>query len=145
MPRYTVLTPVQTPESYYSKNRLSVQAQRKARRNGTVRGRMNLMLDNARQRAKKSGWGFDLTLDFLCALWEEQEGLCAITKQPLGLQTQENRISSSLVSIDRIDSEGGYTQDNIWLVQGKVNYAKGTQDYEGFVEMCKQVVENYNA
>lgn len=126
---------------YYQKNSVHIQAQRRVLKNKTVRGRMLALAGNAKQRSKRIGWSYNLSVDFLCALWEEQRGLCAITKMPLSLEKEDSRWNSSLVSLDRIDSSKGYLQDNVWLVTSKINYAKGTQTYEEFVGMCKEVVE----
>lgn len=148
MPKMTLLTPEYKREynnEYYKKNSNSINASRKARKNTVVRGRMSALIGNSRQRAKEKGWEHDLTLDFLCALWEEQKGLCALTGVPLSLEPAGPRWSSSLVSIDRIDNSLGYTQDNVWLVTVKINFAKGTQTLEEFFSMCKLVVENYGA
>ena len=133
-----------TDNAFYAKNAKSIQAKRKALRNTTVRGRMSVCLQNSKQRAKKIGKDNDLTIEFLCALWSEQDGMCAVSGRELSLETGESRIKSDLVSIDRINSDGDYTQDNVWLVVSTINYAKGIQTYEEFVAMCKQVVENYN-
>lgn len=127
---------------YYLENSERINEQRKARRNSSVRGRMLAICGNARQRAKSKDWGFNLTLDYLCGLWEIQEGKCAISGLPMSLQKEDKRWSSNMVSLDRIDSSLGYTKDNVWLVCTRVNFAKGTQSYEDFVEMCRHVVEN---
>lgn len=146
------MTLLKTPEEkraynnqYYAANAKAVQAQRRARKNSTIRGRMLSLKVNAVSRAREMGWSCDLTLDFLCALWEEQGGLCALTGKTLSLEKEKQRWGGILVSLDRIDSSKGYTQDNVWLTTTAVNYAKGVQSLEDFVEMCKTVVEKFNA
>ena len=104
---------------------------------------MAALKGNAKIRARKSGWNFDLSLDFLEQLWNKQRGLCALTGQPMSLSSEDNRWDSDLCSLDRIDAELGYTQDNVQLTTSRANYAKGVLSTQEFVEMCKQVV-NYH-
>lgn len=126
---------------YYSKNKESIQAKRKETRNTTLRGRCSALKANAASRSKTKGWPFDLTIDFLVDLWNEQEGYCALTGRELLIGSTNRRWSEDLVSIDRIDNNKGYTKDNVWLVAQPVNYAKGVQTLEEFVRMCRQVIE----
>lgn len=128
-------------KAYFEENRERIYERRKVRRNSTVNGRMIGIIGNAGTRAKKEGFEFDLTKEFLIKMWDDQKGLCAITGTPMSLFAEETR-HSNLVSLDRIDANKGYTVDNVWLVCSKINYAKGVQSYEEFVEMCKAVVEN---
>jgi hypothetical protein len=143
MAKMTLVEKYEYNKSYYDLNSEKIQIQRKERKNSSISGRMLAIVGNAKARAKREGWDFNLTQEFLVKLWYIQEGLCAITKEPLTLQTEETRWKGTLVSLDRIDSEFGYTQDNVWLVCIKVNYAKGVQTYDEFIEMCKKAVENY--
>ncbi len=131
-------------KAYYDANKLKVQAQRRERKNTDVRGRMMALLNNARARASREGWEFNLTCDYLVALWEEQRGLCAITGEPMSISKTENRIRSNLVSLDRIDSDKFYTQDNVWLTTSKVNYAKGPLSNSEFIEMCRKVIQHHD-
>lgn len=132
-----------TNNAYYSRNSIQIQEKRKKRKNTSIRGRLTSCLGNARQRSKVDGYECDLDLDYLCNLWETQEGRCALTNEVLTLEREVKRWSSSLVSIDRIDNTKGYTKDNVWLVMTKVNFAKGTQSVKDFVEMCRKVVFNH--
>lgn len=132
-----------TNNAYYSRNSVRIQEKRESRKNTDVRGRLTACLGNARQRSKVEGYDCDIDLDYLCDLWRIQEGKCALTYEELTLEKEKKRWSSSLVSIDRIDNNRGYTKGNVWLVMTKVNFAKGTQSLEEFVEMCKKVIINH--
>lgn len=74
--------------------------------------------------------------DFLVSLWDAQEGLCALSGEPL------NIIKGSLgnVSVDKIDPSKTYTRDNVQLVCWALNRAKGEMPTDMFVEMCRRVV-----
>jgi len=128
---------------YYNKNKKSIQAQRRAQRNSSVKARMVVLTGNSKTRAKKNGWEHDITSTFLCSLWEGQEGICALTGDTLSLITTEGkRDKSGIVSLDRIDSERGYVEDNVCLVTAQSNFSKGSNSYEDYVELCKKIVEN---
>ena len=126
---------------YYKKNSLVIQRQRKNRKNTVVRGRMYSIYNNSKQRAFVKSMDFDISLDFLCNLWDKQEGKCALTGVQLSLKKEKARWNSNLVSLDRIDNDKGYLKNNVWLVTTKVNFAKGTQSYKDFLEMCYKVIE----
>src|SRR6202008_2345346 len=46
------------------------------------------------------------------------------------------------VSIDRIDSDGGYTPDNIQLVTKRINVAKSDMSEDAFLIMVSNIVEH---
>jgi hypothetical protein len=61
-----------------------------------------------------------ITEDEVCALWDKQEGRCAIS----GMQMLHRFNDPCTVSMDRIDSKIGYTPENTQLVCRWVNLAK---------------------
>ena len=46
------------------------------------------------------------------------------------------------ISVDRIDSSGGYTRDNIQLVCMAVNQMKSDLDDNTFYDICAAIVRN---
>lgn len=80
-------------------------------------------LKKERHRNKKAPrYVNKITKDHLFALWDKQEGRCAITKK----QMVYKRRSLYTVSIDRIDSTIGYIEGNVQLVCQAINLAKST-------------------
>lgn len=86
-----------------------------------------------RQRAKKYNIELDDTIDveFLFNLFEEQQGLCAISGLPMtwmheGLASNHGSRRGTNISIDRIDPEQGYLPENIRLVCDRVNKLKSS-------------------
>lgn len=65
----------------------------------------------------------------LKALWAKQNGICAVSGLPMTLERGVNA-----VSMDRIDSTGGYTIDNIMLVCRWVNLGRGATPIHEFTE-----------
>jgi len=76
---------------------------------------------------------FDITVDDIERLLEEQDGRCVYT----GEDFEWTLNHPYKISIDRIDSSKGYTPDNIQLVARIVNQAKSDMDDEDFLEMIR--------
>jgi hypothetical protein len=87
-----------------------------------------------RLRAKKKNMPFNLTAKFLWDLFEKQNRKCAITGLEIDLDSNG--------SIDRIDSTKGYTKDNVWWTDTKINRMKLDFPLADFIKMCEQVTLN---
>lgn len=81
-----------------------------------------------RQRVRRYEIEFDekVDLDFLCNLFKEQQGLCAVSNLPMtwmheGLYSNHGSRRGTNISIDRIDPDIGYVPGNIRLVCDRVN------------------------
>lgn len=85
-------------------------------------------------RAKKKGLDFDLSAQFLWDLFEKQNRKCAITGLTIDLDKNG--------SVSRIDSTKGYTQDNVWWTDIKINKMKLDFSLSEFLQMCEQVTNN---
>jgi len=84
------------------------------------------MIFNARKRAAVS-----VTLADLLALWEAQNGLCAITQ--IKMTWGRGRIQPTSMSIDRINPTLDYSPGNIRLICHAVNcFRQGMSDDEMF-------------
>ena len=82
---------------------------------------------------RKITWG--LSISDIDALYEKQRKLCALSLEPLTFDHGLNGVKGN-ASLDRTDSSGGYTIDNIQLITKKLNVAKQSFSYSEFVEMC---------
>lgn len=63
---------------------------------------------------------FNIDLDYVVGLWEQQNGKCSITNLQMTLKFND----MFAVSIDRIDSKQGHIKGNIQLICQAVNFAK---------------------
>ena len=99
------------------------------------------ILKNTVERARLRGRTCTITYDDLDALCDNQKGLCALTGYTLSYTTND----PLKVSIDRIDSSKGYTQDNIQLVCRLANRAKSNIDSQAFIDMCRAVAHRFSA
>jgi hypothetical protein len=85
-------------------------------------GRAYVLRGSAKHRAKKYGVPFDLTLEWLQVRIEA--GRCEVTGLPFNMDSNK-RNTPFAPSVDRINSAGGYTEDNCRLVLFAVNAALG--------------------
>lgn len=106
-----------------------------------------------RKSAANKDYVFDLTIDDLDDIWEEQEGRCALSGVPLYMRF--NTVKSVFgdpdpkgkwnglltASIDRIDSRKGYIKGNVQWVALCMNLAKKNTPDEDFIEVLKIIAE----
>lgn len=100
----------------------------------------------AKQRARKLSIQC-LTFDEFVAMWEEQNGVCALS----GIEFSEEKVRQDAKilsrpwapSIDRIDSRGDYSRANVRIVTQIVNFSLGEWPMSVFLEMCTAVTINY--
>jgi hypothetical protein len=97
--------------------------------------------------ALKRGLEFSITLEQMSDLLEQQKECCAITNLPIKADTSKRRIElrkNNTASLDRINSDKGYTIDNVQWVHKDINFMKQQFSMEYFVEMCQKVVNHSN-
>lgn len=84
-----------------------------------------------------------LSLDFLVTLFETQQGRCAISGVPMTHKYGEGKCETN-ISIDRIDSSIGYTEENTQLVCARVNMMKQEYSIDNLTEWCSTIVDHQN-
>jgi hypothetical protein len=90
--------------------------------------------------AKTRGIEVDINVKDIYDLYIQQNKKCNLTGVELNFGYNKN----TNASLDRIDSEKGYTKDNIQLVHKKINMMKHILPQEEFVSWCKLVVDHNN-
>jgi hypothetical protein len=116
-------------------------------RNSSIEDFMKAELVVAKDRNKKRGKNheFDITVDFLMELYEKQTGLCAMSAIEMSTTSHRDecpegmRVNPNKLSIDRIDSNLGYTEDNVQLVCCWVNLMKLDVSIDVFKERCRLI------
>lgn len=91
-----------------------------------------------KNKAKKRGLEFSVSLDYLWGIYQKQGGLCALTGVPIDLGTFKD--DYGMASLDRIDSTGGYTEGNVQWVHRTVNFMKQSLSDAELVQWCRRVV-----
>jgi len=101
----------------------------------TFEGRIKTFLRSCKNSSEKRGHEFSITRQDLIDMWERQEGICVYTG--LKMELQPNTLLS--VSVERINSDIGYTSENTVLCCNVVNRMKSDLDAEIFFDICKSV------
>jgi len=106
---------------------------------------LSMMLGQLGQRerrkaklGKKNARQIGITRRFIHALWDKQNGKCALT----GLNMEHNMRNPRSVSIDRIDSLGDYTEDNTQLICIFANLGKRDFKNQDIKSMINDIQQN---
>ena len=78
------------------------------------------------------GIPFEVTIEEIWDTYLKQDSKCAITGLPIKFVTDYNIQVSQTCSVDRIDSRGSYTKDNIQIIHKRINIMKGNMSMEEF-------------
>ena len=106
----------------------------------TFEGRIPTFLRSCSESAKKRGHECTITAEDLLMIWEEQKGKCKYSGIPM--TTQPSKMNS--VSVERVDSDNGYTKENTVLVCNHINRMKSDLELEQFIYLCSEVYK-YNS
>lgn len=93
------------------------------------------------RRSRDKGIEYNLTVKFLENLFLKQEGKCALTGELLTVPQKARDVFT--ISLDRIDSSKGYTEDNVQWVHKDVNILKMDNSDEELVYWAEKLA-NYN-
>ncbi len=89
---------------------------------------------------RKKITSFDITLETIRNLWSKQQGKCYYTGIEMILIARQK--IPSQVSIDRIDSEKGYTIKNTVLCCQAINFCKNDYTPAQFNEFLEKITHN---
>ena len=103
------------------------------------KGKFTKILTKTKYRNAKTGWVVDVDEDFLCELWEKQSGKCAITGLDLSIPDYCTTKTPKMASLDRINSNIGYTKDNVQFLAYSINMAKNDFLNEDIIELIKEI------
>jgi len=109
---------------------------------------LNDLLSNAKRRAAKHGLPCSITRDDIVELNTRQDGKCVYTGIALNWEVapmgRQRVCPPDRVSLDRIDSSGGYVSGNIQLVTDFVNRIKCWYPEDDVIRFCRLVIQNHD-
>ena len=88
------------------------------------------LLSSIKSGAKNRNLDFEIDYNFIQKLWKNQKGLCYYTKVQMKLTARQK--DPYQVSIDRINSNLGYTEENTVLCCQAINYMKNDYSLKDF-------------
>ena len=109
----------------------------RAKLNSTIEGRASVFLRNAKRAAQERQQEFALTVDDIVGCWNSQANICAYSGRVMTLEAG----NLHTVSIERIDSNVGYTSENTILVCQAINRMKSDFGFEDFYNLCRDVAD----
>ena len=90
--------------------------------------------------ATARGLSLSLTAEFLEKLYHKQQGKCALSGRELIVPRKSHCGSNeNHISIDRIDSDYGYAENNVQLVAAIINRIKNKYSQTCFLSICKEI------
>jgi hypothetical protein len=108
-----------------------------AKQNSTIEGRAKIFLRNAKKSAEKRQQIFALSVSDVIDCWNAQSNICAYSGRLMTLDAGK----LNTVSIERIDSNIGYTPENTILVCQAINRMKSDFEFDDFYELCRDVAQ----
>lgn len=123
---------------YFSCKKCSqkLRAERTTFANGRV-GDLTLTEHTRLKRsAEKRGYAFEVSIEYLWNLFQEQKQICAITGDYIP--------NIEEASLDRIDSSKGYIEGNVQWVTYQANLSKHIMTMEQLYEFCRKVLNHAN-
>tara|TARA_R110000868_G_scaffold280829_1_gene541187 strand:+ start:60 stop:557 length:498 start_codon:yes stop_codon:yes gene_type:complete len=105
--------------------------------NSTIEGRAKVFLQNAKKSAIKRKQEFNLKVSDVVNCWDKQSGICPYSGIKMTLEAGK----LNTVSIERIDSNIGYTETNTILICRAINTMKSNFMFEDFYMLCKSVTQ----
>ena len=91
-------------------------------------------------QAKNRNLEFNLSVEYLTQLWEEQDGKCYYTNIKMDNSAVVDAAVWSSPSLDRIDNSKGYIENNVKWALNCINSFKSQMSVEQF----KSVIESAN-
>jgi len=95
---------------------------------------INYKYSNMIHNAKARNLKVTLTQDDILDMYKKQNGICALT----GVKMTRNKTKTDM-SIDRINSNLGYTKDNVHLITNTANGVRSDIDIKILLDVCHKI------
>lgn len=105
--------------------------------------RLNLLVINARARAKKQSIPFNIDTIYIKSLWDLENGRCALSGRELTLDyNPKGGPHMNGPSLDKIIPELGYIPGNVRIVTYHVNTALSNFGEEALIQLLEDIKNN---
>jgi hypothetical protein len=115
------------------------------RYNDSLKGRSKTLVRSSKNRAKDRDYDHTIDHSFVERLWQEQNGICAVTGAKMVLENNSSYSKQSRLpngpSLDRIDSNQGYVEGNVQLTTNICNTTKNRWNAEVFLQMAVSITQ----
>lgn len=102
---------------------------------GSFRRYITKLMGAAKDNNKRAkNLPFDLDIEYLMHLFEQQDGTCYYTGQVLSLVAGDN-----CMSIDRKNPEEGYVKKNVVFTSWRINRMKNDIPIQDFIILCNEI------
>lgn len=125
----------------YGKCKSCNRKDRIAMANGNIDYQLKHLCWAAGRRIRRKHDKSQLNYGLLRSIYDKQEGRCAISGVKMTAIRGRGKVYTN-ISIDRIDSNIGYTPDNIQLVCTIINAMKNTMTEADLLWWCRQIADN---
>ena len=105
-----------------------------------TKNQFNSIIRGCKTRARKIE--FQITIQEIWDLFLKQGRKCALTGRDISTVNIPRHKIYATASLDRIDSNKGYTIDNVWWIHIDVNRMKNDLALERVYEIVKMICEN---
>lgn len=106
-----------------------------------ITGRFWYQLKINATRRKTKILSFDLTIEYVWKLFQDQKEKCALTGMLIELPKGSKKNYTHTASLDRINSDLGYVVGNVQWVHKDINSMKSNFTEKRFKELCRLVAE----
>jgi len=96
----------------------------------------------SKNSAKVRNINFEITIEQAWAQYEKQNGLCALSGEPINFNPEKGWVKRNIsASLDRIDSDGHYTIDNIQWISKDIQKIKMDMSEADLFKWCKLITD----
>lgn len=106
---------------------------RKSHKKYMINNFVHFRVESAKHRAKRKNIDFELTDEIILEKLKKQNNKCYIS----GVLLELSELTNKSLSIDRLDSDKGYTIENSVLVTKFINTAKNNLSLNEFIECLR--------
>lgn len=99
---------------------------------------LQYLLWQSKSKRIAQGYEYTLTIDEVLDVYNKQQGLCAVSGVKMTHLKGQGHLHKNM-SIDRIDNNKGYTQDNVHIVCYYINMMRRTMNLDEFKDVCKEI------